>query len=112
MKTLFLFFIVAVAPATTLIQNAGPHRDGTVETKTIYRESARGKRLTKTNDNSPEILYFGDWSETKDPSSVENNQHLSNIPYANCYFTFNRSIVRWYIKLLMSIGHCDRICFC
>ena len=63
-------------------------------TDTVYLANTHGDDLTRTNDNSPEILYFGSWSETSDPSFFENKQHLSNVPYTNCFFTFNKSVVR------------------
>ncbi len=56
---------------------------------------ATGENLIKTDDNSPELLYYGDWSATTDPSFFEKGQHVTDGPYANCYFTFSKSTVRW-----------------
>jgi len=67
----------------------------TNSTGAAEKGDANGNRLTKTNDNSPEVIYYGSWSETQDTSFFENDQHLSNIPYTNCVFTFNKSIVCW-----------------
>ena len=86
-NVIFLFFLVLVTPAIALIQSA--------VTDPVYLANTNGEILTKTNNNSPEILYFGSWSETNDPSFFEKDQHLSNIPYTNCFFTFNKSVVRW-----------------
>jgi len=51
-------------------------------------EVSAAKTSIKSNNNSPEVLYYGDWSE-------DNDQHSSNSPYSNCYFTFRKSEVRW-----------------
>jgi len=45
------------------------------------------KRILSEN-TSKEIIYFGKWFETVD-------QHRSQSPYSNCYFTFRQSQVRW-----------------
>ena len=129
MKTLFLIMLVALTPATVLIQNsehncnrhldtdvassANSHGDSHTATyeitspihkqnstrkdaeMTLSAEKENVSRLIKTNDNSPEILYFGSWSESTNSSSFKNNHHLSDVQYANCVFTFNKTVVRW-----------------
>jgi hypothetical protein len=40
----------------------------------------------KTNDDSPAVIYYGNWSEIQGISFCGENSHLSNVPYANCYF--------------------------
>ena len=62
---------------------------------TLPAEKENVSRLIKTNDNSPEIFYFGSWSESTNTSSFKNNHHLSDVQYANCVFTFNKTVVRW-----------------
>jgi hypothetical protein len=52
-------------------------------------------RLIKTDNISPEILYFGNWSEVKDSSCFKNGRHQSNLQFNNCVFTFKGTMVRW-----------------
>ena len=51
--------------------------------------------LIKTDNNSPETLYFGNWSEVKDASCYKNGRQQSNIQSNNCVFTFRGSTIRW-----------------
>ena len=119
MKTLFLFILVALTPATVLIQNTEHNRNRQLEKDVVSLANSNGdshtatykifnpvhiqnstkkdnvSRLIKTNDNSPEIFYFGSWSESTNTSSFKNNHHLSDVQYANCVFTFNKTVVRW-----------------
>ncbi|MBE0652676.1 MAG: glycoside hydrolase family 127 protein [Bacteroidales bacterium] len=46
------------------------------------------ENLSRSENISPSIIYFGDWEEI-------HGQHLSSAPYSNCYFTFRKSEVRW-----------------
>lgn len=98
MKILFLCLLVVVLSTPALIQNAIPHSNYPFETdveKMLPAEMVYVDIPVKTNDDSPEILYYGDWSVSNDPSFFENDQHLSNSPHTNCYFTFNKNLVRW-----------------
>ena len=54
-----------------------------------------GVRMTKTNDKSAGILYFGDWSDHVDSACFGDDHRLSNVQFNNCVFTFNNSTVRW-----------------
>ncbi len=55
----------------------------------------KSDQLIKTDDHSPEILYFGNWSELNDSLCYENGRHWANLPFNNCVFTFRGSTVRW-----------------
>ena len=55
----------------------------------------KSDQLIKTDDHSPEILYFGNWSVMKDTSCYQNERHLANLQMNNCVFTFRGSTVRW-----------------
>jgi len=87
MKVLLLFVLAVTIPVTALITDPGKTPNIKSE-EAISVENEIGQRLIRTNHKAPEIIYYGNWEENDD-------QHLSDSKFSNCYFAFNKSTVRW-----------------
>lgn len=102
---IILFLLTIVFVLATLSRPAFANSKERIETTCL--ESNHCRDLIKTNNNSPDVIFYGKWIENKTQSLSENDEHISNIQFNNCFFTFRKSEVKWVGSKGANHGYAD-----
>jgi len=93
MKIIIFLILTAFYASATAFRTANANSSGKNETS--FPGSNINKGLTITNSNSSEVILYGKWKVRKVQQRPENSEHISNMPFDKCYFTFCNSEVKW-----------------